>query len=112
VKRRDARGESTPRSGDLQPMVYPRGSGSRDRASRDLRAKELSRPLDRSGSLCQASARTRVSRANYNFIERAGTVRARVDLNLRSGAPTTLAPVVNTVSKDSVLEYVGWTSNG
>jgi N-acetylmuramoyl-L-alanine amidase len=48
----------------------------------------------------------------YNFIEHAGTVRARVDLNIRIGAATTLAPVVKTVSRDSVLEYVGWTSNG
>lgn len=48
----------------------------------------------------------------YNLIEQGGTVRARADLNIRRGAPTSLAPVVNTVSRDSVLAYVGWTSNG
>jgi hypothetical protein len=48
----------------------------------------------------------------YNLIQQAGTVRARVDLNIRRGAPTTLAPVANTAPRDSVLAYVSWTSNG
>jgi len=50
--------------------------------------------------------------ASYNFVGQAGSVQARVDLNLRVGAPTALAPKARTVPGGSTLEYSGWTSNG
>lgn len=53
-----------------------------------------------------------VDPTSYNFVERPGSVRARLDLNLRVGAPTTLAPIARTVPGGSTLEYAGWTSNG
>jgi hypothetical protein len=48
----------------------------------------------------------------YNFHPQGGTVRARTDLNVRKGAPTTAAPIKRTASAGSLLNYVGWTSNG
>ncbi len=53
-----------------------------------------------------------VTPAMYNFVQQAGSVGARLDLNLRTGAPTTHAPVARTARAGSLLEYVGWTSNG
>jgi N-acetylmuramoyl-L-alanine amidase len=50
--------------------------------------------------------------ASYTFVGQAGSVQARVDLNLRVGAPTALAPKARTVPGGSTLEYTGWTSNG
>ncbi len=50
--------------------------------------------------------------ASYNFLDRPGSVQARLDLNLRAGAPTTLAPIARTVPGGSTLQYAGWTSNG
>src|SRR5438094_7566 len=50
--------------------------------------------------------------ASYNLVDRSGSVQARLDLNLRAGAPTTLAPIARTVPGGSTLEYAGSTSNG
>lgn len=50
--------------------------------------------------------------AGYNFVAQRGSTRARLDLNLRARAPTTLAPVTRTVPGGSALDYAGWTSNG
>jgi len=50
--------------------------------------------------------------ASYNFLDRPGSVQARLDLNLRAGAPTTLAPIARTAPGGSTLQYAGWTSNG
>ncbi|MGQ0815605.1 MAG: N-acetylmuramoyl-L-alanine amidase [Gemmatimonadota bacterium] len=48
----------------------------------------------------------------YNFHPAQGQVKAKSDLNVRKGAPTTAAPVKRTVPSGSSLPYVGWTSNG
>lgn len=48
----------------------------------------------------------------YNFVPDQGKAAARVNLNVRKGAPTTAAPVVRTIPKGEDAEYVGWTSNG
>jgi N-acetylmuramoyl-L-alanine amidase len=48
----------------------------------------------------------------YTFVLQPGTVHTRVNLNLRRGAPSTLAPVTTTAPKGNALSYVGWTSNG
>lgn len=50
--------------------------------------------------------------ASYNFVAQPGTARTLANLNLRRGAPTTLAPVAATAAKGETLSYVGWTSNG
>ena len=49
---------------------------------------------------------------SYNVVEQPGSVQARLDLNLRVGVPTTLAPIARTVPGGSTLQYAGWTSNG
>jgi uncharacterized protein YraI len=49
---------------------------------------------------------------SYNVVEQPGSVQPRLDLNLRVGAPTTLAPIARTVPGGSTLEYAGCTSNG
>jgi N-acetylmuramoyl-L-alanine amidase len=48
----------------------------------------------------------------YNLQAVSGTTRARSDLNIRTGAPTTAAPKKRTVSAGRTLAYVAWTSNG
>lgn len=48
----------------------------------------------------------------YNFIPANGKVTAVRRLNIRRGAPYTLAGRVRTVSPGNVLAYTGWTSNG
>src|ERR1041385_5767765 len=53
-----------------------------------------------------------VDPTSYNVVEQPGSVQARLDLNLRVGAPTTLAPIARTAPGGSTLEYAGWTSNG
>jgi N-acetyl-anhydromuramyl-L-alanine amidase AmpD len=53
-----------------------------------------------------------VGTGQYNFQPHSATVRARTDLNVRKGAPTTAAPVKRVASAGSLLNYVGWTSNG
>ena len=53
-----------------------------------------------------------VSPDRFNFIPQAGTVRARIALNIRRGAPTTAAPAVRTAAPNEKLDVVGWTSNG
>jgi N-acetylmuramoyl-L-alanine amidase len=50
--------------------------------------------------------------ATYNFVSQAGAVVTRSPLNLRQGAPTTVAPVVATAQRGATLSFVGWTSNG
>lgn len=50
--------------------------------------------------------------ATYNFVSQQGTVTALSPLNLRQGAPTTLAPVQSTARRGDTLAFVGWTSNG
>src|SRR5713101_3447319 len=50
--------------------------------------------------------------ATYNFVSQVGVVVTRSPLNLRQGAPTTLAPVVATAQLGATLSFVGWTSNG
>jgi N-acetylmuramoyl-L-alanine amidase len=52
------------------------------------------------------------SPTRYNFIPESGSVRARVSLNIRRGAPTTTVPTVRTAEPNAELEFVGWTSNG
>ena len=56
--------------------------------------------------------RTILSKSLYNHIPSQGSVRARVDLNIRKGAPSSAAPVVRTITKGTELSYTGWTSNG
>jgi N-acetyl-anhydromuramyl-L-alanine amidase AmpD len=53
-----------------------------------------------------------VQPARYNFVDDPGTASARVDLNLRRGAPTTDAPVARTVPAGREVSFAGWTSNG
>lgn len=48
----------------------------------------------------------------YNFVPLSGSVRCRVDLNVRKGAPTSAVPVVRTLKKGTKIRYIGWTSNG
>ena len=48
----------------------------------------------------------------YNFVPDEGTAKARTDLNLREGAPTTAVPIAEAVSAATELAHVGWTSNG
>ncbi|TKB93265.1 MAG: N-acetylmuramoyl-L-alanine amidase [Nitrospira sp.] len=50
--------------------------------------------------------------ATFNFVKKLGSVKTRVDLNIRKQAPTTTAEVVRTVKSGKRLEYQGWTSNG
>lgn len=50
--------------------------------------------------------------ATYNFMSQAGTVVTLSPLNLRQGAPTSVAPVQSTARRGDTLSYVGWTSNG
>lgn len=60
-----------------------------------------------------AMARTAVVTADrYNFIAQAGRVHARIELNVRRGAPTTAAPIARRAVANESLDYVGWTSNG
>ncbi|HET9529960.1 MAG TPA: peptidoglycan recognition family protein, partial [Blastocatellia bacterium] len=53
-----------------------------------------------------------VSAETYNLIKKAGKVKTRTDLNLRKGAPTTMAGVVKKIPAGTEVAYVGWTSNG
>jgi len=48
----------------------------------------------------------------YNFQPEVGSVKAKTDLNIRTGAPTTSAPKTRVAAAGSTLHYVGWTSNG
>lgn len=48
----------------------------------------------------------------YNFQAANGSTKAKSDLNIRTGAPTTAAPRKRTAPAGSTLQYVGWTSNG
>jgi len=50
--------------------------------------------------------------SSYNFVAQEGATVARVDVNLRRGAPTTAAPIERTAAQGEALSYVGWTSNG
>jgi len=65
--------------------------------------------LDRLIAMARAEG---VAPSRYNFIAQAGRVRTRTGLNVRRGAPTTLAPVLRAAPANEELEYVGWTSNG
>ncbi|HVE80387.1 MAG TPA: peptidoglycan recognition family protein [Gemmatimonadaceae bacterium] len=47
-----------------------------------------------------------------NFVPAAGEVRTRSDLNIREGAPSSLAPRVRTAPRGALLRYAGWTSAG
>lgn len=48
----------------------------------------------------------------YNFVPFVGTVRARTGLNIRDGAPSTMAARARTVEAGTILPVVGWTSSG
>lgn len=48
----------------------------------------------------------------YNFVDDPGSARARANLNIRRGAPTTEAGVARTASSGERLSFSGWTSNG
>jgi len=65
--------------------------------------------LDRLIAMARAEV---VAPSRYNFIAQRGQVRTRTGLNVRRGAPTTLAPVLRAAPANEVLDYVGWTSNG
>lgn len=49
---------------------------------------------------------------SFNFINKAGKVKTRTDLNLRKGAPTTATSIVKKIKAGTEVSYVGWTSNG
>jgi len=53
-----------------------------------------------------------LSGAEANHVEHAGATRAASNLNVRLGAPTSMAARVATVPRGTQLPYVGWTSNG
>jgi N-acetylmuramoyl-L-alanine amidase len=53
-----------------------------------------------------------LSGANANNIDRHGTVMTTRDLNIRLGAPSSLAARVRLVGRGTTLHYTGWTSNG
>jgi N-acetylmuramoyl-L-alanine amidase len=48
----------------------------------------------------------------YNFHASNGSATAKADLNIRTAAPTTAAAKKRVATAGSVLQYVGWTSNG
>jgi N-acetyl-anhydromuramyl-L-alanine amidase AmpD len=48
----------------------------------------------------------------YNFVKDPGSARARTNLNIRKGAPTTDAKVKRTAKAAATLPFAGWTSNG
>jgi N-acetyl-anhydromuramyl-L-alanine amidase AmpD len=53
-----------------------------------------------------------LSGTSANTVERVGTVATTRDLNVRLGAPSSLAARVRLVRKGTTLTYTGWTSNG
>jgi N-acetylmuramoyl-L-alanine amidase len=53
-----------------------------------------------------------LSAVDQNFVSAHGTVDARTRLNVRTGAPSSLALLARTVAAGESLPYVGWTSNG
>ena len=65
--------------------------------------------LDRLVQLAQHGLHAPV---HYNFVPAHGTVEARMQLNVRKGAPTTSAEIVRKLKSGSTVSYVGWTSNG
>lgn len=50
--------------------------------------------------------------ATYNFVSETGSVATVSPLNLRHGAPTTVAPVQAMAQRGETVSFVGWTSNG
>lgn len=65
--------------------------------------------LDRLIKLAKEGA---LDTANYNFIPLVGTVKTRGKLNVRKGAPTSVAKLVRTVAAETELAYIGYASNG
>lgn len=65
--------------------------------------------LDRLIKLAKEGA---LDTANYNFIPLVGTVKTRGKLNVRKGAPTSVAKIVRTVAAETELAYIGYASNG
>ena len=53
-----------------------------------------------------------LSATDTNLVPSGGTVTAASTLNIRSGAPTSLASLVRTVPAGTSLAYTGWTSTG
>ena len=49
---------------------------------------------------------------SYNLVAQAGSVRTKTDLNLRKGAPSTLAAIAALIPANSTVAYKAWTSNG
>jgi hypothetical protein len=64
------------------------------------------------GRLIKAARAAAIAPTRYNFIPEVGSVKARLALNIRRGAPTTEAATVRTAPPNEELAYVGWTSNG
>jgi N-acetylmuramoyl-L-alanine amidase len=65
--------------------------------------------LDRLVKMARQEA---LAEETYNLVKQSGKVRTRVALRRRRGAPTTAAPIVDTIPAGKELSYVGWTSNG
>jgi len=64
------------------------------------------------GKLVEMARTGVVAPEAYNFCGQPGSVRTRVDLNVRRAAPTTTVEVIRTVPTGTELSYEGWTSNG
>jgi N-acetylmuramoyl-L-alanine amidase len=65
--------------------------------------------LDRLIKLAKDGA---LNTTNYNFIPLIGTVKTRNKLNIRQGAPTSVAQLVRTAPAEAELAYIGYASNG
>ena len=65
--------------------------------------------FDRLIRMARAAAATP---GRYNFIPENGSVRARLALNIRRGAPTTQVATIRTAEPNEELAFIGWTSNG